>query len=45
MQNIGEVVTQAQHMEQELEGTAGDHGGDSSDEERTAPVATLVKET
>lgn len=40
MQNKG-VATQAQQMEQELEGTAGDRGKDSSDEDST--VATKVK--
>lgn len=40
-QNKG--VTQAQQMEQELEGTAGDHDDNSSDEDCTAAVTTLKK--
>ena len=30
-------------MEQELQGTAGDHDDNSSDEDYTAAVATLVR--
>lgn len=36
-------MTPAQQIEQELEGTAGDHEDDGSDEDCTAAVATLVK--
>ena len=41
IQNKG--VTQAQQMEQELEGTAGDHDDNSSDEDCTAAVTAQVK--
>lgn len=42
MQNKG-VGTQAQQMEQEFEGAAGDHDDNSSDEGCSAAVTTLGK--